>query len=528
MRGPENTTDRFGPIWVYLIALAFLFVRFGYGFATGDQDEVLPFLIHTLDPSFFTNDWFVQTQAGAFSVRTYFVWALVPFCRVFPIESVVLFVYLLLWLAIASGAFRLGIELTNSKSAAAIAVVASLGVLHKWGLGSNDMVYSMLVPEMASWAIALPAIRYWVIGRRSWGAALLGIATWFQLLVGLLIFAVLCLERLWQMLEEENRAASAKAFLRTVGWFSLLALPAIIPIALQQLSSPAASAEPSIFYIVAPFRNPFHHMLFSFGAKSIIRFTILILGGAAALWWLTPGGQVKHSGFLFRLGSTILVVCAVTAIFTEWQPVLLIAKFQAFKLTVLMKLLVLILISAVIVGAVPDRLVALGERLLEPGRIRVWMLAGVLVAMAIGWNVLPGAVDGRLVATKHARSDLGKMERWIESHADRNVVFAIPPSISSFRSNAKRAIVVNYAAFPYNDADMIEWYERIQAVAPVGEVESGLGLKPKLDAAFSERTADEWRELARTYEFRFVLRRGDLSGLRVVRSVGDWKLYSVE
>ena len=528
MNRPDEPADRIGPIWVYLVALALFFVRFGYGYAIGDHDEILPYLQHVLEASLFTNDWFVQTQAGGFGVRTYFVTALAPFCRVFPVEWVVLTVYLLLWLAIANAAYRLALTFVGSKTAAAVAVVTSLGLLHKWTLGSNDLIYSMLVPEMAAWALAIPAVRFWSVGRRPWSAVLLGVAAWFQILVGILVFAVLCIEHLWATAKIEDRTTGRNAILKAIVWFGLASMPVVIPIALQQFGFPAGTADPSVFYILAPFRNPGHYMLLSFPTKSMVRFGFMIVAGAGALWWLDAKNGIDHAGVLWRIGIIIVAASGLMFAFTEWVPVLVIAKFQLYKLTVLLKLLLLILISAAVVRTLPTALTAFTDGFLSRGRQRRIALVVVMAACALGWMSLPEFVDDRLIAPAHSRSDLGQMELWIADNTDRDAVFAIPPSNSSFRSNARRAIVVNFMAFPYSDVDMVEWYERLQAVAPLGLVETGLNVRPKLDAAFAEQTAADWKALAKVYGLEFVLREGDLAGLEVVHGIGEWKLLRAQ
>ena len=530
MRQDSDAVDRLGPIWVYLVALTLFFLRFGYGFGLGDQDETLPYLLHLLDSSLFENDWFVQTQIGGFGVRTYFVLALLPFCWIVPVEIVFHAAYLLLWLAVANGAYRLALELGTSRLAASVAVVICLGILHKWTLGSNDLVYSMLVPEMAAWALALPAVRLWLNGRQAWAGVLLGIATWFQLLAGLLVFGVLILERIWSNLAKPNVEAQWRPLL-AIAWFTLAASPALVPIALQQLAGPAISSEESVFYILAPFRNPLHHMLLTFPTKSLYRFAIMVAAGGSALLFLRAREEVNHAGFLARVGFLTLVAVGLMFAFTELAPVLIIAKFQAYKLTVLLKLLLIIVIVAAGIAVLPDStsdVLAKAERLLVQGRARVVMLVGLIVGLGVVWFALPELVEDRLAAKTHESSELGRMESWINANTDRGAIFAIPPSNNSFRSVAQRAVVVNFMAFPYSDSSMIDWYRRIQGISPVDRVERDPNPRTILDASFNKRSREDLSRLAAVYGFQYVLREALLVELQPVHTVGTWNLYRIQ
>jgi hypothetical protein len=207
--------------------------------------------------------------------------------------------------------------------------------------------------------------------------------------------------------------------------------------------------------------------------------------------------------------------------------VLFVAKLQLYKLTVLFKLLAVGLIGAVFIPLLPAGLVAFGESLLRPG-LRRFMISGcLLVAVSIVWIAKPDLVDQRRMLKTHVESDLGMMEQWIADNTERSAVFAIPPSNSTFRSNARRAIVVNFMAFPYKDPEMVEWFRRIQSVAPIGQPESGLFIRPELDYAFENLEADDLRGLAQQYGVEYVLRQTPLEESERVKSIGDWTLYRI-
>lgn len=523
-----------GPIWIYLVSFGALFWRFGYNFGAGDQDEVVPLLLSLLDPELLTSDWFVQAQAAEIGVRTYVVWLLLPFCKILPIETVVFGVYLLSWILIGSGAYRLATRLVGSRVAAAATVFISLGVLHKWTLGSNDMVYSMFVGEMLAWGLGLHAIESHLRGRYRLTAVLLGVATWFQLLVGLLTAGLLVVERLWDRIaSRRNRGDATASWMRNLTpsiLFLVVATPSILPIAWQQFQALALDKD-LVFYVLAAFRNPFHHLLFSFEIKSIVRFAALLVGGAAALHHLSRSPQPSEWRFVARLIVVGMAACAVTAIFTEGFPILLVAKLQAFKLTVLLKFLLLSMMAGAASVHLPDRLTTLCESWLRPGRLR--NLAGVAsfgIVIVVA-TVQPEPLRSRLHHTAHLQSAIGQLEVWARNHTEREALFAVPPSNSTFRSVAQRAIVVNYAAFPFNDAHMIDWYLRLLDMAPIDPPERGVGVRPALDAAFHRLSPEDWSQRIDRYGIDYVvIDRSAVTGTWPYREVfraGEWTLYDV-
>ena len=519
-----------GPVWVYLLSFAALFVRFGYNYAAGDQDELIPLLLSMLDPSLFQSDWFVQMQSAELGVRTYVVWLLLPFSRVLPIPSVVFGMYLLCWMLIGSGAFRVARKLVDTRVAAAAAVFLSLGVFHKWTLGGNDVVYTMFVGEMLAWGLALHGLHYWLKQRDMKAAVLLGVAAWFQLLVGLLLAGVLLIERVWDRASAGSAAWHRKNDFLALGVFLLAAMPAILPVAIQQFDALAVDGD-LVFYILAPFRNPFHHMLSSFGQKAIARFVVMLAAGVAAALYLHRRSRLNDGTKLLRFTTIAIVLCAITAIFTEIWPLLIVAKFQAYKLTVVVKLLLLIVIARVLVAAIPKRVVVVANGLLKRGPAAVIASSASLIIVLVLAAAKPSFLLPRLTHDLHVASDLGKMEGWIRDNTDQNAVFAIPPDNSTFRSNARRAIVVNYPAFPFDDVDMLTWYERLLDVAPIEPPSSGLGLKPVLNDAFHAQSVAEWWGLKETYDIDFLLvdesKMTHLHPLERVHAEDSWTLYKL-
>src|SRR5690606_19050858 len=112
------------------------------------QDEVIPYLLHRLDPALFTQDWFVNIQLSEFSVRTYFVWLIHALSLLLPVWLSVLIIYVATWLAIGAAVYRLAFHFTRDQLPSVAAVVLTLLLTPVWSLGCNDLLQSRLVASL--------------------------------------------------------------------------------------------------------------------------------------------------------------------------------------------------------------------------------------------------------------------------------------------------------------------------------------------------------------------------------------------
>ncbi len=493
------------PFFVLAGALLFYYVRFGYDYAHSDQDEFIPYLLHRLDPALFAEDWLVRIQATEFSVRTWFVWLVQAFSAIMPIWLAVWGLYAACWLCIAWTVWKIAWCFTEDRLVASGAVFVTLVATPVWTLGGNDLVHGMLVPSMAGWAIGGLAVYLFLKARPLAAAVLLGVACWMHPLVGLQLAALLCMVQLLAWRERERPLRSLVAFFLV---FAACALPTLGPIFYQQvLAATPQETDPSLFYILAEFRNPHHYLPGSFHPKRMLGFALIAGAGLAALAWRPVRQQLHHRKFLVRILVAIAVFCITGWIFTEIVPVLAIAKLQLFKTTVLAKALLII-----VAGSAANALLPHGIRRMLHGGLRHGRIGAIAVAAA--WAVamaltLPenGYLHNRIGPWQRAAAPIGAVQEWVKTHTPRDAVFATPPSLSSFRSEAQRAIVVNHKAIPFTDRHMITWFERLTDLAPVGRPERGApDLLYRLDAAFESLTERQLGELGQQYTFRYVLR----------------------
>ncbi len=497
------------PIFVALLTLLAAYLRFGYVYGSGDQDELVPSLLHLLDSALFTQDWLVQTATSGINVRTFFLWLMALPSFVLPPWLAVFALWAAVFIAMAYGVYGIAMELVRDRLAAALSVFVTLAVTVKWTLGANSVAYDALVPEGVAWALAIPAITLFLQRRRVLSGVLLGLTAWFHLLAGVHVALVLGVVGLAQAvaradLDGIRLRADVLDLARFGGVFVLVALPILIPVLLDQFRAEVPGAVPA-FYIHAQFRNPFHHLFSAFETAHHLRFWPLVGLGIASGIALVRRRMIWHGRALAAAGLLIAALCTLAVVFVQVVPVALVAKLQFFKLTVLVTLVASILVSGALVLFVPIILRRWADRLLD----RRWLGLGLTLALCVLVGVLAVRGSGRpgalLHPLRHLDSPLGEVERWARDATPADALFAIPPSVSTFRSFARRAVVANYAGFVFSDRDMQDWFMRLMDVAPIPPPATGIGVKPVLDAAYHRQPAAAWRQLRSSYGLDYVI-----------------------
>lgn len=513
------------PLLVSLGCLLIYFLRFGYGYGTSDQDEILPFLLHRLNPALFTEDWFVQLQASSFNIRLYPVLLLQGLASLMPVWLAVLLSYVLFWLAIALAIFKLALEIVDHRIAAALAVPVVLILTPQWTLGGNDLVHSMLVPSMMAWAPVLWATVFFLRGRFVPAVLLLGLATWMQALVGLQMAGLLTL---LSLVDPEKR----KAGVRFGAGYILFALPALGPILYQQFfSAPALPGqEPSLFYIIAHFRNPHHYLPTAFPLRSYLQFGFMAAAGILAIIYLRH--HLRKESYRFALRSLLIIagLLLFSLLFTEVFASLFIAKLQLFMTTVFARVMLSVMICGAIVAWLPSGVRDVIGRILEHQILTTGIVITAILVVSGGLLLIKGPPPVQTGTGPHNPSDLEKVESWVRDNTPIDAVFATPPSVSSFRFRAQRAVFVNFKAFPYDDAEMYTWFSRLTALAPVPLPEQGgAAFLVELDEAYERMPDQALALLAVQHEIGYFLRRMPVSSSTLFRRVytsGEWSVYA--
>ncbi|HLT47112.1 MAG TPA: DUF6798 domain-containing protein [Rubricoccaceae bacterium] len=526
--GRSGTAAR--PPLFLLLGLALLhFWRWGYAYGNSDQDELLPQVLHRLEPALFARDWFVLSQADGVTVRTVFVELLRLLGLVVPLPVAVGLLHFGVLVAVGWGVYRLGYALVPDRLGASLGAFLAVVLLPHWTLGGNRLTYAQVAPENLAWALALPAVWLFLHRRRLAAAVLLGLTAWMQLLVGAQTAAVLAAVALWEAGWERSVRGAGRAVL-----FGLVAAAVAAPVALPAVLAPPMEGPtvPGVtaFHALARLRVPHHYLPSAFGVAAYVRFGLIAVAGLAALWALRRGGRLRHGRFVVRFLAVVALCGVVAAVFTEGVPVLFVAQLQLFKLTVWATTLLTLLVGAWVAGALPARLRALGEGALARPRLglAVVAVAALGTAAAVGAGFGPAA--SRYVPGQYAASDLARAEAWVRARTPVDALFLIPPSNTTFRTHARRSVVVNFKPTPYQRGGILVWLHRMLAVAPMPVPErGGFPFQEALDAAYAANDAGDWQRLARRFGADWALvdaarTASPPPGPPAFRA-GDWAVY---
>ncbi len=502
------------PFFVPVASLLIFLLRRDYGFGFSDQDEVIPYLLQLLDSSLFATDWFVTYQTSSFGPRTGFVWLILPIAKILGVHGAFLLVFLASWTASACAIYALAHELLRDKVAAAASVAAVMLLTPKFTLGGNDLVASMLTPSVAAWSLALWSLVLFVRGRTVRSAALAGLATWLQALVGLQMAMLIGVLLLWSGFRSRSPYIYALAY-------AAVALPALAPIAVQQLA-PAASADgPGLFYILFEFRAPHHYLPMSFTRISAAGFGFLSVLGLIGYRLLRTHMRADHRRFVLRTLLVVVAAGGLSFVGTEIVPLSAVAKLQLFKMTVTAKVILAVLLCGAVARGLPRRLRAVGDAIMDHSH---YASAATFLAAATLLLASPTVLGLRA-------EPISPLESWARSATPQDAIFAVPPSWDGFRSRAHRAILINYKAFPFKPGLEAEWLERLTTAAPITLPDRGyFGIQDSLDQAFLRLPASDLKALWRRYGAQYFVRDQELvsADFEVAFEDGPWQVYRIK
>lgn len=527
----------------YLVLLVLGFglylLRFGYNYGGSDQDEFIPFLYSLINPAYFQNDWFVQTQHAAFSVRTYFVYLLYCLSVMMPVWLAVLVVYLGSWASIASAVYTMADQLVKNRLAALLGTLLVCIFTPFWTLGGNDLLHNMLVPSMTAWAFAMWTFVFYLKQDYTRAALFAGLATLFQALVGLqvmlLVTGMLCL----QFFQPGHSRQHLIRICKTLGIYAVVAAAALIPLFYQQFSaseemlsntiSETMTPTSTLFYIMAQFRNPHHYLFSAFDKVRLIKFFAVLLVGYLLLIAREKQQATVQTDFFNDMLVLVTGICMGAYVGTEIMQQLTIAKLQLFKMTLLIKALMVILIADGMIRVLPQKVSNRLDKLAftQPHYLTI-LFVGLLGAVLL---VQPDRLERRVYPWRSAESPEIQLAQWAAKNTLPAEVFAIPPSWSAFRSHARRAIVVNHKAFPYRDEDIRTWFERLQDMAPLPPPDqSDATLTKALDLKYNTLTPHDLEELGITYSFDYIIRNVPLpasASYAVEYETQGWFVYKL-
>ncbi len=523
----EVAKYRSGPlVSVVIMVVAFVatmvahVVRFGYDYGNSDQDELLPAVFRVLSNNeLFANDWLVSFQTSTFNVRTPAIHLVATLSDWLGTFDAVLLLYVLSAGATFFAIYRIAdLSGLSDRSvwtpwiAGFIVFVLSKG----FALGGNDVMNTMYVPSMTGWAAATWAVYFWLQDRPTIAALLSALTVPLQALIGLQTALLLGLSGLVLFVWTRDRRHLIMTLQFSLIFAVFAALPVIAFVSGQGPSSDAAAPGSPFLEILARIRAPHHFIPSHFSPRSFFKFGLLALAGVTSLI-LLPKGRRKQQ--LVSILLSILAICLFSYLFTEWAPVEVIVKLQLFRLTVYAKIIFIVVAVSYTVSIVESRFLNNIPALNKFRKLSGAVLFAVLIVSLL---FLPSQEE--LEYRKRAASDWGSVEMWALQETEPGAVFLVEPSNSHFRSNAQRAIFVNYKAVPFGADDLNEWLRRLQ-------IQTGLDTIPErvqmtaLDSAYNSLSRQDLRRIASINDIDFVIRANPIRGANPIYTKGVIRVY---
>lgn len=439
-----------------LFATLFILIH-GYQFNNGDQEEHLPYVYKLMESGLYQNDYLVPLQTTQFTIRFYFA-HLIRFLGYFlSIPNVVFFLYLLCLFTVGWVVSAVA-EKISKKQFAGILAPMLLIVFNNYTVGGNSIIDVQLTTSVLSIALGAIAFLFFSKGKMVQASAICGLASLFQVLIGLQLFILLFIATL-SIVNKNKWTFAARhilAYLLFAGWM-------LIPMLLIQFGSSSALETEKYYQILFYFRNAHHYNPLCFPLMDYMK---------TLIWWgiilfsIRVGKnrhQLHHYPFIILLTG---IGCILYFIGFTQLNVYSIGKLQWFKAT----------IWPTFIGAIPVSML-ITEKVKVFSAIRFTkvislLFIGLVLVLWIGLAnsaYLPSdKVKYRYKLGNYPRKNLEKMHIWIAQNSSKNAVFLTFPNDDSFLCEAKRSLPVAYKGVIHQPDFLLPWHEKMKNIYGIG------------------------------------------------------------
>ena len=458
-----------GSLVILLVFLAAVSTFLNYrGFGRENQIAEFPILYRVMDSNYLPNDFYTN-RASEFGPRYLYAKFTAFIANEDSLPLIAFLLTLLINAAVVLITFFFARDIFRGSILAGLLAALLVMTVKTFALGYWPHIY---VRQLLSGSLAVPFIfaSFWAaIRRRPYllafcaGIALL-IHPTFGAECGVLAFLLLYVRVILN-----KKTPLQPGILKLAGavviFLIFVALPLLPYLALDHIDTRQ-------FMAIETFLRHPHHSVPSFFRGGDYAAAVIFLLAAGLAWFMSNRQEVT---FPF-ITIVILFFCICGYIFVEIIPLRLMAFARPFRLLFIVKWLGLIMIA----GAMARFLREKGNRALtlihkiKPGFVYavVIVVVGMMILLSIIYytplnNILPGktvaAIKGIMPELRYA--DLRTLEveaaRFARGNTPEDAIFLTPPVFGKFRLVARRALVVDWRSFPFQDRAMVEWRQRI-------------------------------------------------------------------
>lgn len=436
------------------IFFGILTTLFTYSFGEHDQIEQLPIIYSFIDSNYLINDFFVNSNYG-YSPR-YFYANLIAFLATFINIPILFFIGTLFSnVGISIITFLTANKLFRNKSSGIISS-ALMMIVPTIKIGSSYYLYqTQFNPTTLVFPMVLLAFYFLIQRKLIHSLCITGIISLFHILIGFEYGAIfLGIALLIDLYDKKSLKSILKKGLLGVLIISAFLLPNLIP-----YYSSNSEIDSALFVeIVANFRHPHHYILSQIlTTKETIRLLIFSCLFIVLLYsWKKKTTDQFYRKPIQLLAIILIVLCFISWIFTEIIPNKLITSLQFFRLLDILKWIILLLIANKIASWIQYKI--------DLTRFKIVLFTALLLFVSSRYvvNQLRSQTERNYFSLYSLEKSKNDISDFIKKNTDKNSVFLAPHDFGFLRVHSKRALVVDFKAFPFQNAAMQEWYKRIE------------------------------------------------------------------
>jgi len=540
-------------VWVSIF-FGILTTLFNYTFGSNDHLEQLPIIYKATDSNYLTNDFFVNSNTG-FSPRYYYVYLARFFSMLIGIPWFFFLGTLLSNICTSVLTYLSGKKLFNDDMTG-IFTAALVMLIPTISLGGDEILYaSMFTPTTLVFPLIILSFYLFLRKKILLSIIITGVVSIFHILIGL-EYGVLLLSI--YIITEYSQSRSLYKALKTSTLFILLfafLLPNLIPYFQSE-----SSIESSVFIeILANFRHPHHYVLSEILTLKELGKLLLV----TIIFGLTFGDfRKKTQSHYHAKALKLLMILLGLAVFFNWVfveivPLKSITTLQLLRLLNIGKWFFLLLIANHFAKSIKKRnfspktmiIISLLALLIIASNIS-WMkvLAFGIVffvilfllfrekklfliltcVVMIGFTLTINSMESTslkrhqksYLSSNHLTNNQSSLSEFIQSHTSKESLFLTPYLFGFIRTESKRAIVVDFKAFPFQDKAMLEWYKRI---------ENCYGLdKDHFEESYKNLNDQKVHDLKKEYLFDYaILYQETETKMPVIYSNSEYKIIDL-
>lgn len=430
-------------IFFSILTLSVLYTNANYHFGDLNQVEHLPHIYVKIDKHYLERD-FYTSYAKHINPRYYYSLLLAKISKYIPVKWIFYLLTLFSNFMILAITYYISKILTSNYLLSYL-VLLILILFNEPNIGKATMILdSYLTPQLM--AISLVLISFVTsLKRKYWTSSLFLILSIF---IHPTIAILMLLPTLISIMFNKIKLQYILFLFFTV---FLVTYFAFIRNSVTNIIN-----DKTYIYLLAYFRHPHHYIPSSFPIRDYYIFILLEILYGITLWHLI---KLKINCTVYKIFFITNIYCLflmfIGYLFVEIIPVKQIVQLQVFRIVFYIRWTSIITITIT--------LYEFTKQIVSKRRLRYLLVVLILIIVYSNFihhnrNILKPDISPRLSRNR------SKLFEFILNNTDKNALFITPYDFGDLRTNVKRAIIVDWKSFPFNEKYMVQWYSRIRDI----------------------------------------------------------------